>query len=913
MPNVDASLSSRTHSPERMWPLDFSLVALGGLVFYTVVSEFRFDDPRPMYNAWTYVLVVPAATIFLSLLIRSVASRFIEKSIQLGFLISVFVHLSLLMMAVNVIIFSRYFPEAFNGSEPRRTPVRKTIPDYLFAAPTSDVSPPDWSTPIETETASIVEPVQPRELPPVQRSAMQLEMPVETIEIPVEPDQAVIPRPIAESAMPTPANEPGKRAKAVAQSDNQAPPIDASTPIATPNEISAAAAGQDAVAREITAAGRAIEMASATMAASPMPTVTELEPLSTRVAGGARAADIDRLPTIGNIGESTDRIKPQQRELSASAAGAAPAPVSVAIAAIDASAERTASPIDMTQPRESSAIGASLTDDSSGQPSPVNLPGIVSGAPTRSSLAMSSGMPSVDGGAGNESTSRTKRNTAGLPIPAGGATNIAATMLGDLGSGWAATSRDDTFSDGSTIRPPSPDGTELARDSLVQPRANLGGPSAGASAAMEIDMTLGVGGLADISAIRPGVSLTDIPEPRIETMSLMPSDRRRANVGGPVAPAGTEIAAIESFKRRTMRTQSGSKPSPIGQVEPATEEAIERGLAFLAARQKNDGGWSLQGHGEDVILQSDTAATGLCLLAFQGAGYTHQQHQYAPVVLQGLQSLLTSQQKDGNLYRAENRYSDQNVGFYSHGIAALALCEAYGMTQDENLKIPAQKAVDYIVLTQNKQLGAWRYQPQVSSDTSVSGWMMMALKSGELAGLNVPQKTYDGIDKWLDAAQASPDRADRYRYNPYALDTPSQRHGKDVTPTMTAVGILMRMYAGWSRDDEELKSAAEYLAKFPPAIGDASSPQRDTYYWYYATQVMYHMGGNVWKNWNERLNPILIDAQIKTGPQEGSWDPKTPVPDRWSAHAGRLYLTTMNLLSLEVYYRHLPIYDDVAK
>jgi hypothetical protein len=130
---------------------------------------------------------------------------------------------------------------------------------------------------------------------------------------------------------------------------------------------------------------------------------------------------------------------------------------------------------------------------------------------------------------------------------------------------------------------------------------------------------------------------------------------------------------------------------------------------------------------------------------------------------------------------------------------------------------------------------------------------------------------------------------------------------------MTAVAMLMRMYAGWRRETPDMQSAADYLAQYPPAVGDAKTPYRDTYYWYYATQVMFHMGGKHWEDWNQKLKPILIDGQVKSGPQEGSWDPKNPVPDRWSIHAGRLYLTTMNLLSLEVYYRHLPIYEDTAK
>jgi hypothetical protein len=120
------------------------------------------------------------------------------------------------------------------------------------------------------------------------------------------------------------------------------------------------------------------------------------------------------------------------------------------------------------------------------------------------------------------------------------------------------------------------------------------------------------------------------------------------------------------------------------------------------------------------------------------------------------------------------------------------------------------------------------------------------------------------------------------------------------------------MYQGLSRDDAAMKSAAEYLLQYPPQMGTRRSPQRDAYYWYYATQVMFHMGGKYWESWNRELTPTLLDSQITTGPRAGSWDPLTPVPDRWSQHAGRLYVTTMNLLNLEVYYRHLPIYETAA-
>jgi hypothetical protein len=235
------------------------------------------------------------------------------------------------------------------------------------------------------------------------------------------------------------------------------------------------------------------------------------------------------------------------------------------------------------------------------------------------------------------------------------------------------------------------------------------------------------------------------------------------------------------------------------------------------------------------------------------------------------------------------------------------------MTHDPKLKDPAQKALDFIVATQDPKRGGWRYQPGIESDTSVTGWMMMALKSGELAGLRVPRATYDHISRWLDTAQGTGDERILYRYNPFAPDTDTQRHGRTATPTMSAVGLLMRLYSGWNRQHPSMIAGAEYLRKNLPAIGTSREPLRDTYYWYYGTQVMFHMGGELWDEWNGQLHPLLIESQIKQGDSAGSWSPRSPIPDRWAPHAGRLYVTTMNLLSLEVTYRHLPLYVETGK
>ncbi len=73
------------------------------------------------------------------------------------------------------------------------------------------------------------------------------------------------------------------------------------------------------------------------------------------------------------------------------------------------------------------------------------------------------------------------------------------------------------------------------------------------------------------------------------------------------------------------------------------------------------------------------------------------------------------------------------------------------------------------------------------------------------------------------------------------------------------------------------------------------------------------MKGEHWQRWNDKLRPILVDTQVMDGPLGGSWNPGGEVPDRWSGPGGRVYVTAMHLLMLEVYYRYLPLYQNLEE
>ena len=287
-----------------------------------------------------------------------------------------------------------------------------------------------------------------------------------------------------------------------------------------------------------------------------------------------------------------------------------------------------------------------------------------------------------------------------------------------------------------------------------------------------------------------------------------------------------------------------------------------------------------------------------------GAGYDHFDGRHRDVVRRGLEWLVSVQQANGDLFVPSDPVSNSCAWLYSHGIATMALCEAVGMTGDPLLRPAAERAIGFIVASQQPGRGGWRYQPRADSDLSVSGWMLVALRAGTLAGLSVPDETYAAVRGLLDES-ASPDRAGHYLYN---ARNPGQRPSDLSAASMTALGSLMRLHTGTPRTDERLRTAAGDLAAMTPAYGTRQARSRDAYLWYYASQVLVQTGGPQWDAWYGRLCTVLEAEQVGDGDDAGSWEPLGTVPDRWGAYGGRLYVTALHLLALEVPYRHLPTY-----
>ena len=321
----------------------------------------------------------------------------------------------------------------------------------------------------------------------------------------------------------------------------------------------------------------------------------------------------------------------------------------------------------------------------------------------------------------------------------------------------------------------------------------------------------------------------------------------------------------------------------------ASEDAVARGLAWLAAHQREDGSWWFD-HRDGLCRGlcrdpgthgSTTASTALALLAFLGAGEVTEESQYKEVVDKGLyylSSRLIVTPHGGDL---------QEGTMYAQGIATIALCEAYAMTEDESIGSVAQQAVNFICTAQHAE-GGWRYYPGQPGDTTVYGWQVMALKSARMAGLDVPDAVLERAKGFLDRVQVEDGAY-------YGYMTPER------LPTPTAVGLLARMYFGWPQNDPRLAKGVAHMEKLKPS-------RTDMYFNYYAMQVMHHYEGDGWDAWNHELRDRLIATQSRRGHEHGSWY----FHDEHGKTGGRLYTTAMCIMILEVYYRHMPLYGAAA-
>jgi hypothetical protein len=386
----------------------------------------------------------------------------------------------------------------------------------------------------------------------------------------------------------------------------------------------------------------------------------------------------------------------------------------------------------------------------------------------------------------------------------------------------------------------------------------------------------------------------EIQQDMAPASSLPNLDAVKKNITTAAGPSMSFATRDPRVRSEMVRKQGGTT---------LTEAAVSRGLRWLASVQNKDGGWSLKNYSlrDDNKKRSDVMATSLALLPMLGAGQTHEYGHYKDVVAGGLKWLMEHQKPNGDM-RSGN---EGNQGMYAHGQATIVLCEALALTGDQQFIEPAQKAIRFIEAAQHGK-GGWRYRPNTPGDTSVLGWQMMALQSAKACGeaIDVDESTLKLADYFLDQVTAKARFSGRKTELPDGSVYGYMPQNRKPSAALTAEAILCRMYLGWEKNDPRLDMSIKWLL----ADHLPSSRKPNLYYWYYGTQTMHHYGGPSWRKWNDRVRPLLLSMQKNSGRFAGSWSPSE---FEWGARGGRIYTTSLAVCSLEVYYRHLPIFHKI--
>lgn len=335
-----------------------------------------------------------------------------------------------------------------------------------------------------------------------------------------------------------------------------------------------------------------------------------------------------------------------------------------------------------------------------------------------------------------------------------------------------------------------------------------------------------------------------------------------------------------------------------GGGDPTTERAVRAALAWLAAAQERDGHWDPKRHGagqERFVLgenrgaaggQADTGITALALLAFMGAGHTHRDGPYADNVARGLDYLRRSQGPNGNLGGRAELFAHM----YCHSMATFAVSEACAMTGDAKLRPVVTRAVEYSLAAQHPTDGGWRYRSGDTGDTSQLGWQLMALRSAELAGVEVPPATWTRVNHFL----SNVERGAAGGLAAYRPEGPPSR-------AMTAEALFCRQLLT-HRGNGALSPAAFDEARRAMLEERPGGVVVNFYYWYYATIALHRAqhetpaAAEAWKAWNDALTRALVGTQSG----DGSWSSAC----LWGGYGGRVYTTSLAAMSLEVYYRY---------
>jgi prenyltransferase beta subunit len=333
------------------------------------------------------------------------------------------------------------------------------------------------------------------------------------------------------------------------------------------------------------------------------------------------------------------------------------------------------------------------------------------------------------------------------------------------------------------------------------------------------------------------------------------------------SPAGTDSPASPPPARKSDQ--------PIAnEITPEQQQAVEKGLEYLASRQNTEGSFGNAG-----AYGATAAITSLSGIAFMADGNLPGRGKYGANVKKAVDFIIRNQQESG-LFTTSAFQGEM----YSHGFATLFVGEVYGMTGDDQIKENLQRAVRLIERCQNPE-GGWRYQPApVDADISVTICQIMALRSARDAGIKTDAAVMERALAYVKKCQNA-DGGFMYQAST----------GGESGFARTAAGTASLYYAG-KFEDNSVTRGLNFLARFVPGRDQIEEQGHFFYGQYYAVQAMFLAGGKYWGEWYPAIRELLVSRQDKAA---GNWEGEVD-PD---------YCTAMALIILQMPNRYLPVFN----
>jgi len=415
----------------------------------------------------------------------------------------------------------------------------------------------------------------------------------------------------------------------------------------------------------------------------------------------------------------------------------------------------------------------------------------------------------------------------------------------------------------------------------------------------------------------PSIQPTDKPGeagPKVRSKNKITQFTRNIIAPGQAGGDTENLLSGRNAHKRGMRLVEGGAPK-------GSEAGVLDALDWLAKHQDADGKWDpknftahcprnreCSGLSKFISSEARLGTTGIATLAYLSRGFTHDpgrrtriDKKYALTVGKALKYILRNQQEDGS-FREGGRIIN-----YTNGICTLVLIESFALTGDKTLVEPINSGLRFMVNCQQDS-GGWDYGTAMGNrnDTSVTSWVVLALKSARAIKCNAPWDTDFRLLRFL--SEVTSDDGTAY-YTNHTADTKNNHRNL----ALTSGTLMVRLYLGLD-DSPMAHMQANLISNNPPyssRLTVSAGKDHTYYYWYYGTLAVFAMGGEYWKQWNRPMANALLSKQSTRGHEFGSWD---PAPSRWTnIFGGRVMSTAMAALDLEIYYRYLRATDKMRK